>query len=470
MPDKLQGQISYAIFISARPKQTGEPMTARDLIQKKRDGQTLTEGEISYFIRGYLDGAIPDYQMSALLMAIYFQGMSFDETVTLTRIMRDSGEVIDLSHLSGAKVDKHSTGGVGDKVSLILAPLVAAAGVYVPMISGRSLGHTGGTLDKLESIPGFKTQLSLDRFKKQVAAIGTCLIGQTEKICPADRRIYALRDATATVPSIPLICGSILSKKLAEGINALVLDIKVGNGAIFPDTTSAEELAGHLIRTAEAFNLRTTALLTDMSQPLGAAVGNWVEVREAIEVLRGVGPEDVRKVTLTLGALMLQLAGKVRTMESGLDRLQELLRNGAAWRKFIEIVKAQEGDISFVENPDNYPAPRYRREIKAETAGYLTAINAREIGQLCMRLGAGRCTMGDGIDYTAGIFIHKQVGNQVRMGEALATLQSTRQSPDDHFARALQRCFNINEQPAPPPKLIHKLLDATGSHPLTEVV
>jgi pyrimidine-nucleoside phosphorylase len=445
-------------------------MTARDIVQKKRDGHALTESEIIFFMRSYLDGEIPDYQMAALLMAIYFQRMSFDETVTLTRVMRDSGRVIDFSCLSGTKVDKHSTGGVGDKISLILAPLVAAAGVYVPMISGRGLGHTGGTLDKLESIPGFKTRFSLERFRKQVEEIGTGLIGQTEEICPLDRRIYALRDATATVPSIPLICGSILSKKLAEGIDALVLDIKVGNGAIFESAGKAEELASHLIRTAAAFNLHTVALLTDMSQPLGAAVGNWLEVSEAIEVLRGRGPDDVKKVTLTLGALMLQLAGKVSSLQEGVSRLRNLLDNGTAWRKFVEIVQAQEGEVSFIENPNKYPAPKYRREINAERSGCINAIHAREIGRLCMLLGAGRNTMEDEIDYTAGFILHKKVGDKVASGEILATLQSSLRPPDDFLARGLQQCFHITPPPAPPPKLIHKLLDGTGAHSIPEIV
>jgi pyrimidine-nucleoside phosphorylase len=444
-------------------------MTAREIIQKKRDGKTLTESEINFFIHAYLQGEIADYQMSALLMAIYFQGMSFDETVTLTRIMRDSGEVVDWTHLSGVKVDKHSTGGVGDKISLILAPLVAAAGVYVPMISGRSLGHTGGTLDKLESIPGFNTRLPIPRFKKLVEEIGVCLIGQTEAICPADRRIYALRDATATVQSIPLICGSILSKKMAEGVDALVLNVKVGNGAIFEDAEAAEELATHLIRTAAAFNLRTVALLTDMSQPLGVAVGNWVEVCEAIDVLKGGGPEDVRQVTLALGALMLQLAGKTKDLQSGVARLRPLLENGTAWQKFLAIVKAQEGDTSFVERPEKYPAPKHRREVKAEAEGYVAAINAREIGRLCMLLGAGRKTVEDKIDYTAGMFIHKKIGDRVRHGEPLATLQNSGQAPDDEFERAVRSCFKIGTLPATAQKLIQKLLDVNGVRSASEI-
>lgn len=444
-------------------------MTAREIIQKKRDGKTLTESEINFFLRAYLHGEVADYQMSALLMAVYFQGMSFDETVALTRIMRDSGEVVDWSHLTGAKVDKHSTGGVGDKISLILAPLVAAAGVYVPMISGRSLGHTGGTLDKLESIPGFKTRLSLPRFKKLAEEVGTCLIGQTEAICPADRRIYSLRDATATVQSIPLICGSILSKKLAEGIDALVLDVKVGNGAIFKDNATAEELATHLIQTATAFNLNTVALLTDMSQPLGAAVGNWVEVCEAIEVLKGNGPEDTRKVTLALGALMLQLAGKTKDLQAGVAELRPLLDNGTAWQKFLEIVKAQEGDVSFVESPEKYPAPKYRHEVKAEAEGYVNSINAREIGRLCMLLGAGRKTVEDQVDYTAGMLVHKKVGDRVHRGESLITLQNSGQAPAEDFAHMVRACFTIGSHPTPAPRLIQKLLDGNGVHAIPEI-
>ncbi len=444
-------------------------MTAREIIQKKRDGKTLTESEINFFLRAYLHGEVADYQMSALLMAVYFQGMSFDETVALTRIMRDSGEVVNWSHLSGAKVDKHSTGGVGDKISLILAPLVAAAGVYVPMISGRSLGHTGGTLDKLESIPGFNTRLSIPRFKKLVEEIGTCLIGQTEEICPADRRIYSLRDATATVQSIPLICGSILSKKLAEGIDALVLDIKVGNGAIFENASTAEDLAMHLIRTATAFNLNTVALLTDMSQPLGVAVGNWVEVCEAIEVLKGSGPDDTRKVALALGALMLHHAGKSKDLRSGVAQLHPLLENGAAWQKFLDIVKAQEGDISFVEHPEKYPAPKHRREVNAEADGYVTAVNAREIGRLCMLLGAGRKTVDDAVDYTAGMFIHKKIGDRVRHGESLVTLQNSGQAPDIEFEHAVRACWTIGTHAATAPKLIQKLLDVHGVRAVSEI-
>ena len=444
-------------------------MTAREIILKKRDGKQLAENEIDFFIHAYLRGEIADYQMSALLMAIYFQGMSFDETVTLTRIMRDSGEVVDFSHLPGIKVDKHSTGGVGDKVSLILAPLVAAAGVPVPMISGRGLGHTGGTLDKLESIPGFKTRLPLEQFKKQVGELGTCLIGQTEEICPADRRIYAMRDATGTVQSIPLICGSILSKKLAEGINALVLDVKVGNGAIFEDDDTAEELATHLIRTATAFNLNTVALLTDMSQPLGVAAGNWVEVVESIDVLQGRGPADTRQVTLALGAIMLQLAGKTKNLQSGMAQLRALLDNGTAWEKFLEIVRAQAGDTTFLENPDKYPAPKHRLEVKAERDGFIAAINAREIGRLSMLLGAGRKTVDDVVDYTAGLFIHKKIGSRVEKGEALLALQNSGALPEANFIQALRNCFTISPQSVAPPKLLRKLLSAQGVQPITEI-
>jgi pyrimidine-nucleoside phosphorylase len=349
-------------------------MNIVELIQKKRDGRALHEEEVAFIIKGYLNDSIPDYQISALLMAIFFRDMDERETVTLTRLMRDSGVVLDFSHLPGPRVDKHSTGGVGDKVSLILAPLMAAAGVYVPMISGRGLGHTGGTLDKLEAIPGFRTQLSLNDFRDLTAKIGTCLIGQTADICPADRRLYALRDVTGTVPAMPLICASILSKKLAEGLNALVLDVKVGGGAIFENAAQAEELALRLIRTARHFNLKTIALLTDMSQPLGNSVGNWLEVLEAVEVLHGRGPEDVKQVTLALGAAMLQAAGKIDEMREGVEQLAILLRNGAALKKFLEIVQAQGGDTAVLEHPAKYPTPRYREQVLSSTRAMLPAL------------------------------------------------------------------------------------------------
>lgn len=443
-------------------------MTPLDLLHKKRDGLALSDAEIEFIISSYLDERMPDYQMAALLMAIYFQGMNDSETVALTRLMRDSGVVMDFSHIAGPKVDKHSTGGVGDKVSLILAPLMAAAGVYVPMISGRGLGHTGGTLDKLEAIPGFRTQLSLQKFRELTERIGTCLIGQTEEICPADRRIYALRDVTGTVPAIPLICASILSKKLAEGLDALVLDVKVGEGAIFKDAATAEKLARRLIATASHFGLRTIALLTDMSQPLGNTIGNWLEVVEAIELLQGRGPEDTRYVTLALGAAMLQAVGKSDNFQTAMHTLNTLLQNGAAWEKFLEVVKAQGGEVAFLQEPSRYAKPTSVVAINAAQAGYVAAINARELGRLSMALGAGRANIKQGVDALAGIALHKKVGAAVAAGEIIATLQSSTLTINEEHMQRARAAFSISIQPPPMPPLLLAQLDERGRHEIAQ--
>ena len=441
-------------------------MRFQHLIEKKRDGHELSDAELEFFIHGYVGKTIPDYQAAAFLMATYFRGMSFRETVTLTRLMRDSGEVVDLSEIPGIKVDKHSTGGVGDKISLILAPVVAAAGVPVPMISGRSLAHTGGTLDKLESIPGFRTNLTLKQFAKLIQKNNACLIGQTRSICPADRLIYALRDTTGTVPSLPLICASILSKKFAEGINALVLDVKIGNGAIFEKNNEGEELARQLIRVAGEFNMPTVALLTDMSQPLGRAIGNWLEVLESIEVLRGGGPQDIRELTLALAAQMLLLGKKVESAQEGYKRAQEVLDSGAAWEKFLAIVEAQGGEVKFVEKPELYPKPKHRRQIEAQRNGWVSAINARWLGQISMALGAGRRTLKDKIDLTAGLYLEKKVGEVVKDGEALLRAQSSAMKIEDDVVRDLRDCFKIIEQPVQPPVLLRGVLDANGMQAL----
>ncbi|RIK64733.1 thymidine phosphorylase [candidate division KSB1 bacterium] len=444
-------------------------MNAVEIIQKKRDGHALSADEIKFVISAYLENKIPDYQMSALLMAIYFRGMDDSETVALTRLMRDSGVVLQHSHISVPKADKHSTGGVGDKVSLILAPLMAAAGLAVPMISGRGLAHTGGTLDKLEAIPGFQTQLTLERFQQLTASIGTCLIGQTENICPADRRIYALRDVTGTVPSMPLICASILSKKLAEGIDALVLDVKAGNGAIFPDSASAEELAARLIRTAKHFNLPVIALLTGMSQPLGNTIGNWVEVREAIEVLHGRGPQDTRRVTLALGAAMLKAVGKIQQLHEGVKSLEKLLDNSAAWKKFLEIVKAQQGEVEFVEHPDRYPKPQHTLAVKSAKSGYVAQIDARALGHLSMTLGAGRVEVNHKVDPLAGMTLYKKVGDPVSAGEMLTLLQSSTVAVEANIAARVQQSFVIVDNAVTPPPLLIAMLDETGRHALTGI-
>lgn len=439
-------------------------MTFLDLLHKKRDGQALRDEEIAFIIDGYLNESIPDYQISALLMAIFFRDMSEPETVALTRLMRDSGTVLDFSHLPGPKVDKHSTGGVGDKVSLVLAPLMAAAGLYVPMISGRGLGHTGGTLDKLEAIPGFRTQLSLQEFSRLTAKIGACLIGQTPEICPADRRLYALRDVTGTVPVMALICASILSKKLAEGLDALVLDVKVGNGAIFENAEQAEKLAQRLVRTAGHFGLKTMAVLTDMSQPLGHAIGNWLEVLEAVEVLQNRGPEDVKRVTLALGAVMLQAAGKAGDLRAATAQLSALLQNGAAWKKFLEIVQAQGGNVAVLEHPQKYPPPKYREQVCAAQSGYVAGIDARALGRLSMTLGAGRAHLQQPIDALAGIVLHKKVGAHVASGEALATVQSSTVELTPGVLEALRASFSLAAVSPRISPLVLARLDETGKY------
>jgi pyrimidine-nucleoside phosphorylase len=397
-------------------------MNVEQIITRKRDGNELSEKELQFVIKGFVREEIPDYQIAALLMAIYFQGMSYEETFLLTKLMVESGKTVDFSHLDKFPVDKHSTGGVGDKVSIILAPLVAAAGVAVPMMSGRGLGHSGGTLDKLEAIPGFRTQLSLSKFVNQVEKIGVAMIGQTDEIVPADKKIYALRDRTGTIPSIPLVVTSILSKKIAEGARALVLDIKTGKGAFFTSIEKARHLAEAIIATSEKFDVRTTALMTAMDQPLGFAVGNWLETREAIETLKGNGPGDVVQVTIALGAEMLLQAGVDDNIESGQKKLQQLLDSGKAYRKFLELVQTQGGDLSVVENPGSYPKSRYHHVFNSEKDGYIHSIDALSIGLLAMEIGAGRKKISDQIDYGAGIVLHKKVGDSVTNGEPIAEI------------------------------------------------
>jgi pyrimidine-nucleoside phosphorylase len=381
---------------------------------------------MEFLVNGYVRGTIPDYQMSAFLMAVYFRGMDFEETTRLTEIMLNSGKVVDLSTIPGIKVDKHSTGGVGDKISLILAPLVAACGVPVPMISGRGLGHTGGTLDKLESIPGFRTNLSLDEYRKQISEIGVVMIGQTDDLVPADRRMYALRDVTATVESIPLIAASIMSKKLAEGADALVFDVKTGQGAFMEKYDDAVELARTLVTIGNKFGKRTLSLITDMSQPLGHAVGNWVEVVEAIECLQGRGPEDLVQLTCALAGAMLMLGGKSSTIEHGMNESKSALESGSAYKKFLELVSHQGGDLKYIENPDQYPYPKHSVEILSDADGYVESINALEIGLACIDLGAGRKKIRDKIDPNAGVVFKKKIGDPIQRGERVATIYADR--------------------------------------------
>ena len=437
-------------------------MTAEQIIIKKRDGFELSGDEIQFIIDGLLKGDVAEYQMSALLMAIYFQGMTFEENYLLTKVMVESGTKVDLSHLDKYPIDKHSTGGVGDKVSLILAPLLASAGVSVPMMSGRGLGHSGGTLDKLEAIPGFKTKLTLSNYVALLEKIGVAMIGQTDEIVPADKKLYALRDSTGTVPSIPLVVSSIMSKKVAEGAKGLVLDVKVGKGAFFTSLGMALELANRLIAIGGKFGLKTTALLTAMDQPLGKAVGNWLETKEAIETLKGEGPKDLINVTIALGAEMLYQAKKAKNIDEAENELRILLENGLAYKKFLTIVKEQGGDLSVIEEPNKYPKSRYNLHIVSENNGYINSINSLDIGLLASELGAGRKKITDVIDYKAGIILNKKEGDSVYVGETLAVVAFSNEISENYIKEKIQRAINIKEEKPEATKLILKYVDEHG--------
>lgn len=435
-----------------------------DLIEKKRDGIDLTEAEIKYIVESYVTRHTPDYQMAALLMAIYLKGMSYEENLWFTNAMLDSGERINLEMIPGIKVDKHSTGGVGDKVSLILAPMVAALGVSIPMISGRGLAHSGGTLDKLEAIPGFNTHLSASEFIREIKDLGVALIGQTDTIVPADKKIYALRDATATVNSIPLVTASIMSKKIAEGINALVLDVKVGKGAFFQTMDQAQELVGRLISIGNRHHLNTVALLTAMDQPLGLAVGNWLETNEAINALQGKGPRDLMTVTYALGALMLVAAQKVPSIAAGIEQCQQVIASGAAFDKFIQIVHWQGGDVNLIYHPENYPQSRFSLTIKSRQSGYVQELDALSIGRIAMKLGAGRFRKEDQIDFSAGIVLHKKQGDWVDTGDVLAIAYSNTKEALLETKPRIGQVFVLAESKPSATPLILKMVDARGSH------
>lgn len=399
-------------------------MFPQQVIARKRDGLALTVDEIEAFVRGATDDSWAPYQLSAMLMAIYLRGMSVEETAALTNAMMRSGVVAELSGLQRPKVDKHSTGGVGDKVSLHLAPMVAACGVAVPMISGRGLGHSGGTLDKLESIEGFNVNLSLDQYRAQLERVGCALIGQTRELAPADKTLYALRDVTATVECIPLICASILSKKLAEGIDALVLDVKFGAGAFMKDLEAARQLAQTLVDVATKLGKPTRALLTSMEQPLGRAVGNAVEVAESIMCLRGEGPDDLMEVTRALGEQMLLLAGAANSEAEARDQLQQVIADGSALGKFREIVAAQGGDVAVVDHPERLPQARLVEPVAAEGEGVVQEVDAYQIALAAMRLGAGRAKAEDHIDPAVGVDRLVKVGERVRRGQPLCRLHA----------------------------------------------
>lgn len=434
-------------------------MNTTELIRKKRDGGNLSRQEISFLVNNYTKGTIPDYQFSAFLMAVFFNAMNKEETAYLTEAMLYSGKVLKLDSIPGTKIDKHSTGGVGDKTSLILAPIVAAAGVKVPMISGRGLGHSGGTLDKLESIPGFRTNLTLSEYKNVLKKTGAVLIGQTKEIAPADKLIYALRDVTATVESIPLITGSIMSKKLAEGINGLVLDVKTGNGAFMQKTEDAIALADSLIKAAKAFDKKVIGFVTDMNQPLGNYIGNWLEVYESIQVLRDGKKNDLTELSLILSGAMIYLAQKSKSIEEGIETAIKILSSGKAFDKFLEIVKAQNGKADFVLHPEKYPKPKYKEVIKSGSSGFLSEVNTYELGMAAIDLGAGRKTKADKIDPKAGIIFNYKIGDKINKGIVIAELYSDSKSGIDAAKKRISRAVKISKPKPQKPKLIKTVID-----------
>lgn len=433
-------------------------MNIVELIKKKRDGKSFSDNEISFLITQFTKTKIPDYQFSALLMAILLKGMSDSETAALTNSMLNSGEIIDLSSLKRKKVDKHSTGGVGDKTSLIIAPIVASTGIYVPMISGRGLGHTGGTLDKLESIPGFKTDLSLSESMKVLKKCGAVLIGQTKEIAPADKMIYALRDVTATVESIPLITASIMSKKLAEGIDGLVLDIKTGNGAFMKRHQDSKELANSLINTAKSFDKEVIAFITDMNQPLGNYVGNWLEVYESIQVLKGNVKNDLYLLSVKLAGAMIFLGKKAKSLKEGEQIAKLKIENGDAFNNFLEIVKHQGGDLNYIKNPEKYPKPKYSKKILTNKSGFIEEMNTYQFGMASLELGAGRRIKDDIIDHKAGIIIYKKIGDRLNNMDILCELHSDSKAKLKIAEQMIFESIKISKVKPPIPKLIKKII------------
>lgn len=424
-----------------------------DIIEKKRDGKSLSKEEIEFFIKGYTEGDIPDYQASSLAMAIFFQDMNEEERAALTMAMVNSGDVIDFN---GIKVDKHSTGGVGDTTTLVLAPLVAAVGVPVAKMSGRGLGHTGGTIDKLESIDGFHVEISEADFIKLVNEDQVAVIGQTGNLTPADKKLYALRDVTGTVNSIPLIASSIMSKKIAAGADAIVLDVKTGNGAFMKTLEDAEALAHAMVSIGNNVGRNTMAIISDMSQPLGRAIGNALELKEAIDTLNGQGPEDLTELVLTLGSQMVVLAERASTLEEARQLLNEAIENGSALDKFKTFLENQGGDASVVDSPELLPTAEYQIDYKAKSSGVVSELIANEIGVASMMLGAGRQTKEDDIDLSVGIVLNKKVGDNVNEGESLLTIHSNRENVDD-VIKKLDESIEIKAQ-AKTPTLIHKII------------
>jgi pyrimidine-nucleoside phosphorylase len=447
----------------SQPQVSQSPFRVIGLIRKKRDGGALSSAEIEYLVAGCTkekdEGGIPDYQMAAWLMAVVLRGMTREETAALTHAMLHSGEVLDLSFLPAKKVDKHSTGGVGDKTSLVLAPLVAAGGLYVPMISGRGLGHTGGTLDKLESIPGFRVDLPVAEFQRVLKACGTSMIGQTEKIAPADRKLYALRDVTGTVESPYLICASIMSKKLAEGTDALVLDVKTGSGAFMKKEEDAVFLAELMVETGERMGKQMVALITDMNQPLGRMVGNALEVQECIEVLHGGGPHDLRELCLELAAWMFFLGGASKTVADGKTLSERIIASGQAFDRFRQMVELQGGDIGTIDDPALLPGAEHRVEVRSSRAGYVASIACEQVGTACVILGGGRERREDAVDPAVGIVVHKKIGDKVGTGESLCTIHCHSDAQAAGAKTLLEESYQIADAPpAHKPSLVHRVI------------
>jgi pyrimidine-nucleoside phosphorylase len=418
-----------------------------DLIQKKRDGGVLHREEIRHLIQGYVQGNIPDYQMAAWAMTVFYQGMNPEETADLTMEMVESGDQIHMGQIQGIKVDKHSTGGVGDTTTLVLAPLVAAAGVPVAKMSGRGLGHTGGTIDKFETFPGFSVELTKEQFIHQVNETGVAITGQSGNLTPADKKLYSLRDVTATVDSIPLIASSIMSKKIAAGADAIVLDVKTGNGAFMKTREDSFELAKAMVSIGTHIGRETIAIISDMDQPLGYAVGNALEVREAIETLQGRGPKDLEELSLSLGAYMCLLAKRVNSFEEGVTLLKGCLHDGSALTKLKELVAAQGGDASLVDEPDKLPTAAYIEPVVSDTSGYIESIDAEAVGIAAMTLGAGRETKESQVDLAVGVVLNKKVGDPVQKGEPLAYLHANDKSRLDLVSQTIREDFVISQNP-----------------------
>jgi pyrimidine-nucleoside phosphorylase len=442
---------------------SSQTFRAIDVIRKKRDAVELSRSEIESLVNAYTLDEIPDYQVSAWLMAVVLRGMTRPETAALTDAMLRSGEVLDLSSLRASKVDKHSTGGVGDKTSLVLAPLAAAAGVAVPMISGRGLGHTGGTLDKLEAIPGFNVNLPVAKFRQVLETCGCAMIGQTAEIAPADRKLYALRDVTGTVESPYLICASIMSKKLAEGIDALVLDVKTGSGAFMKSEKDAAFLAELMVETGERMEKKVVALITDMDQPLGKMIGNSLEVVEVVDVLRGGGPEDLRQLCLELAGWMLHLGGVAATVAEGKKQSEKLIASGAALAKFRQMVELQGGDPRTIDDPKKLPQAQSTATISSEKTGYLVSLQCEQIGTACVILGGGRERKEDSVDPTVGIVLHKKVGDTVSKGEPLATIHYNAEARAARARQLIEQSVQIADSPAREKRpLIHRVIGKPG--------